>query len=87
MEDKTLYPVELYLPKRHCIALWYSSEPDGLLVQEDGKLRIFADCTDALAFGVHPCRIHNGVCLSAAAGLTARTGRLSVALALVEPVF
>lgn len=50
MEDKTLYPVELYLPKRHGIALWYSGEQDGLLVQADGKLRIFADCTDALAF-------------------------------------
>lgn len=50
MEDKTLYPVELYLPKRHGIALWYSGEQDGLLVQADGKLRIFANCTDALAF-------------------------------------
>lgn len=50
MEDKTLYPVELYLPKRHGIALWYSGEQDGLLVQEDGKLRIFADGSEALAF-------------------------------------
>lgn len=50
MADKPLYPVELFLPDRHGIALWYSGEQDGLLLQVDGKLQIFPDCTDALAF-------------------------------------
>lgn len=50
MEGETLYPVELFLPQRHGIALWYSGEQDGLLLQADGKLQIFPNCTDALAF-------------------------------------
>ena len=59
MEGETLYPVELFLPERHGIALWYSGARDGLLLQADGKLQIFADRADALAFarerGVYPC--------------------------------